>query len=78
MEVQIRTIETEGIIRIPLEMLRRVGIHPGERVMLRADTRGIWLGKQESVVDRLTGRLALDPELATEIIESPELENAAF
>jgi antitoxin component of MazEF toxin-antitoxin module len=76
--VEVVRIEAGGLIRLPLDLLESVGFEPGEEVEVRSEAGKLVLKKKKSIVERIAGCLAVDQELAIEIIESPELEYEAF
>jgi len=73
MSAEVSVIEPDGVIRIPLELLHRVGLEPGVEVRIQPDRDRLVLSRRDTIVDRLVGKIKIAPELATEIIEAPEL-----
>ena len=71
-------IQQGGIIQIPLELLEKVGVKPGEELIVKAHTNGLVFLKRGNIVARLRGRLKLTPEIVEEIIESEDLEYGTF
>lgn len=73
MGAEVGVIEPGGVIRIPLELLRKAGLEPGTEVSIQPDQDRLVLSRRDTIVDRLVGQIRLAPKLATEIIETPEL-----
>jgi antitoxin component of MazEF toxin-antitoxin module len=74
MATQLCKVERDGVIRIPLKILKLVGFEPGEEIMMEPQEDRLVLAKRGSIVDKLEGRLEVEQELALEIMESQELE----
>jgi antitoxin component of MazEF toxin-antitoxin module len=71
-------IELDGTIRIPLELLRKVGLEPGAKVRVQPDQDRLVLSRRDAIVDRLIGKIKIPSSLAIEIIETPELNVEAI
>lgn len=78
MSAEVCAIEPDGTLRIPLEFLRLVGFEPGAEVRVQSDQGRLVLSRQDAIVDRLIGKIKIAPQLATEIIEAPELDVEAL
>ena len=75
---EVCAIEPDGTLRIPLELLRLVGLEPGAKVRVQPDQDRLVLSRQDAIVDRLIGKIRIAPQLATEIIEASELDVEAL
>lgn len=75
---QVVTIEVGGVIRLPLALLERAGIKPGEALEVQPGNGWLALKKKTSIAKKLRSRLRLDQDIAEEIMFAPELEYEAL
>jgi antitoxin component of MazEF toxin-antitoxin module len=65
---QVVTIEVDGVVRLPLALLERVGIKPGEELEVQPGNGWLALKKKTSIAKKLRGRLRLEQDIAEEIM----------
>jgi antitoxin component of MazEF toxin-antitoxin module len=75
---EVVTIEVSGVVRLPLALLERTGIKPGEELEVQPGNGWLALKKKISIAKKLRGRLRLDQDIAEEIMFAPELEYEAL
>jgi len=75
---EVCVIEPDGTLRIPLKLLRLVGLEPGAKVRVQPDQDRLVLSRRDAIVDRLVGKIKIASQLATKIIETPELDIEAI